>query len=367
MNDRTGSLNPAGVRTTKDMKRFLDFNWVPKSPWLDRIMASSPLIVCDIGANGGLEERWKRLKRYCFFILFEPRDDDVHKPGQAVFKTALWSSKRVLPFYSTAFPQASSLFLPNAAIVNRHNNAANMEIISTQEFAVDAMDDVIGNAYRPDFIKTDTEGADLEILKGAERLITDRCLGLQVEVQFEQMRIDSPLFGECDVFIQKHGYVLWNLYLMRFVSASNRIGATTNHQVTVADAVYFLSLEEFQKRLAREHPDDKETMTAKFLLVLLTYGAHDYAATILDSQKAALSEEAYRSMQTLVRRAMPSIWLSAALFSGLGIVLLPLWLLYRITGINVWNCDFRFRKQVKNLSRLFFIWSSRGAKGEIAE
>ena len=159
------------------MKRFLDFNWVPRSAWLDRVMASSPLIVCDIGANGGLEERWKRLKQFCFFILFEPRDDGVPKPGQAVFKTALWSSKRVLPFYTTAFPQASSLFLPNAPVVSRHNNAENMEIVSTDEISVDAMDDVIGNAYRPDFIKIDTEGADLEILKGAQRVITDRCLG----------------------------------------------------------------------------------------------------------------------------------------------------------------------------------------------
>lgn len=349
------------------MKRFLDFNSVPKSAWLDRVMTASPLIVCDIGANGGLEERWKRLKQYCFFILFEPRDDGVPKPGQAVFKTALWSSKRVLPFYTTAFPQASSLFLPNAPIVSRHNNAENMEIVSTDEIAVDAMDNVIGNAYRPDFIKIDTEGADLEILKGAERIIGDRCLGLQVEVQFEKMRIDSPVFGECDLFIQKHGYVLWNLYLMRFVAASNRIGATTNHQVTVADAVYFLTVEEFQKRLDRESPNDKEAVITKFLLVLLAYGAHDYAATVLESQKATLSEEAYASLGTLVRRAMPSFWLSATLFSGFIIALLPLWLLCQITGLNIWNCDFRFRKQVKNLSRLFFVWSSRGARGEIAE
>lgn len=349
------------------MKRFLDFNWVPRSAWLDRVMASSPLIVCDIGANGGLEERWKRLKQFCFFILFEPRDDGVPKPGQAVFKTALWSSKRVLPFYTTVFPQASSLFLPNAPVVSRHNNAENMEIVSTDEISVDAMDDVIGNAYRPDFIKIDTEGADLEILKGAQRVITDRCLGLQVEVQFERLRIDSPLFSECDVFIQKHGYVLWNLYLMRFVAASNRIGATTNHQATVADAVYFLSIEEFQKRLDREPSDDKEAMIVKFLLVLLAYGAHDYAATILDSQKPILREEAYINMQSLVRRAMPSFWLSAALFSGLILVLLPPWVLSQFTGIKFFNCDYRFRKQVKNLSRLFFIWSARGRSGEIAE
>ncbi|MBT5647194.1 MAG: hypothetical protein HOJ41_04940 [Rhodospirillaceae bacterium] len=65
------------------MKRFLDFNWVPRSAWLDRVMASSPLIVCDISANGGLEERWKRLKQFCFFILFEPRVDGVPKPGSS--------------------------------------------------------------------------------------------------------------------------------------------------------------------------------------------------------------------------------------------------------------------------------------------
>lgn len=350
-----------------DMKRFLDFNRVPRSAWLDRIMASAPLVVCDIGADGGLEERWKRLERYCFFILFEPRDDDVHKPGRAVFRTALWSSKQVRPFYATRFPQASSLFRPNTDIASRHNNADNLEIVSTRKLAVDTMDDVIGDAYRPDFIKTDTEGADLEILKGAERTITDRCLGLQVEVQFEQLRTGSPLFGECDLFIRKHGYVLWNLSLMRFVAASNRIGATTNHQAVMADAVYFLSPEEFRKRLDREQPGDRQTMIAKFLVVLLAYGAHDYAATVLEAQKAVLAEEAYQNLLILVRRAMPSFWLSAVLFTGLGIILLPLWLLYRLTGINVWNGDYRFRKQVKNLSRLFFVWSSRGTRGEIAE
>lgn len=349
------------------MKRFLDFNRTPRSAWLDRILESSPLIVCDIGADGGLEERWKRLRRYCFFILFEPRGNEVQKPGRKVFKTALWSSKRVLPFYETAFPQASSLFLPDPDIANRHNNAGNLEVISTDEFAVDTMDDVIGDSHRPEFIKTDTEGADLEILKGAEKSINDRCLGLQVEVQFERLRKDSPVFGECDAFVQEHGFVLWNLALMRFVSASNRIGATTNHQVVLADAVYFLSLEEFRKRLDRERGDNKEILITKFILVLLAFGAHDYAATILESHKSVLSDEGYTSLQKLTRRAMPSIWMSAALFAGLATVLFPPWLLYRITGINVWNSNFRFRKQVRNLSRLFFIWSSRGARGEIAE
>ena len=63
---------------------------------------------------------------------------------------------------------------------------------------------------RLDFIKLDTQGAELEILRGAGPLL-DRCLGIEAEVMFMPLYEGQPVFADVDGFLRSRGFSLWRL------------------------------------------------------------------------------------------------------------------------------------------------------------
>ena len=71
------------------------------------------------------------------------------------------------------------------------------------KFKVNKLDN-IGN-FKPDFIKIDTQGSELEILKGSKKNLI-RCIGLEVEVEFQEIYKNQKLFSEIFIFLEKNGF-----------------------------------------------------------------------------------------------------------------------------------------------------------------
>jgi hypothetical protein len=61
-----------------------------------------------------------------------------------------------------------------------------------------------------DYLKVDTQGAELSILKGAGDLL-DSARVLEVEVEFNPIYKGQPLFSDVDTFLRDKGFVLWKL------------------------------------------------------------------------------------------------------------------------------------------------------------
>ena len=58
-------------------------------------------------------------------------------------------------------------------------------------------------------MKLDTQGSELDILRGAVRAWDVR--HLEVEVAFNEIGDGAPLFGEVDSFLRANGFALWRL------------------------------------------------------------------------------------------------------------------------------------------------------------
>src|SRR5262249_17838698 len=56
-----------------------------------------------------------------------------------------------------------------------------------------------------DFIKLNVQGAELEILKGAERAL-ESVTGLQVEMSFVESYLGRPFFADIDIFLRKQSF-----------------------------------------------------------------------------------------------------------------------------------------------------------------
>jgi FkbM family methyltransferase len=61
-----------------------------------------------------------------------------------------------------------------------------------------------------DAIKLDTQGSELDILKAATQILKTVSL-IDIEVEFNELYEEQPLFGDVDCFLRSQGFVLWRV------------------------------------------------------------------------------------------------------------------------------------------------------------
>ena len=80
--------------------------------------------------------------------------------------------------------------------------------------SVDTLDNVFQKStlegrvevINPDFVKLDTQGTELYILKGMQHTLTRSIFSVEVEVEFIEMYQDQPLFNEVDSFMRERRF-----------------------------------------------------------------------------------------------------------------------------------------------------------------
>ena len=120
--------------------------------------------------------------------------------------------------------------------------------------SVDTLDNVFqkstleggGEVINPDFVKLDTQGTELYILKGMQHTLTRSIFGVEVEVEFIEMYLDQPLFNKVDSFMRERGFHLFDLKKYYWQRKCG-IGFDGNHkgQLVHGDALYFRNTDMF--------------------------------------------------------------------------------------------------------------------------
>ena len=71
--------------------------------------------------------------------------------------------------------------------------------------------DLLIKVFKIDFLKIDTEGYEFEILQGAKEYLNKKyVLGLEVECEFFQLRLNQALFWDIKNYLEKNGYVFYD-------------------------------------------------------------------------------------------------------------------------------------------------------------
>jgi FkbM family methyltransferase len=174
--------------------------------------------VIDVGANEGQYARLLRRLGFTGLILsFEP-NADVFRVMQTTFakdhawqgfNCALGSSEKELDFNVFEHSQISS-FLPGSELVHS-------KIVRTVKVPVRRLD-VFLPQILPDwgkrriFVKCDTQGFDLEVIRGAEGTLP-RVYGMQSELAVQSLYNGMPRYLEALSFYESLGFVLIDLWL----------------------------------------------------------------------------------------------------------------------------------------------------------
>lgn len=184
--------------------------------------------VIDVGSLGNLPEPWLSNARYIKNLLsFEPLENPGKHKNVIISDSALWSEKCRKQFYIyKGFKSSgSSLFEQNFEYVDTHFEELKnkgpehlaetwkerSQLISSSEIECDTLDSVLEKLTVPfsfDFLKIDAQGAEYEILLGAEKFLNESCIGLHLELFNIPLYKGIKLLPDVSEFLSDHGFGL---------------------------------------------------------------------------------------------------------------------------------------------------------------
>jgi FkbM family methyltransferase len=215
--------------------------------WRARLVRT-PLVVLDIGARDAFADpRWTYLPPDMVELHgFEPdateceilnrRAKDV---GRKFFfyPVALGPTTGEADFYQYAAPGANSFYPGNTRLLKRWCYTRTLTLSSQFELKAKVRVPVVSfadwstqNAITDiDFCKLNVQGAELDILAGAGRLL-DSAVCIVAEQTFNETYIGAPLFGEVYEFIRRNGFTMFDIIGMNLVGRTrSAIHLTEDH------------------------------------------------------------------------------------------------------------------------------------------
>ena len=169
--------------------------------------------VVDVGARNGLDKRWQPFHQQLEVIAFEPDPIECERLNGLQWPYPIKFLPRALGAHDgekatlniCKAPGCSSLLRPNLDLVRQFPFGHNMEVVKEYPMVLSRLESVC--AVQPDFIKVDTQGTELDVLRGAGRLL-DQTIAVELEVEFVPQYERQALFADVDDFMRKQGFVL---------------------------------------------------------------------------------------------------------------------------------------------------------------
>ena len=187
---------------------------------IEQLLEKEKLIGMDVGAQGGFNSDEFFPKKYNKFfdtILVDPFKDSLkNEKGKYILNKGLWSSKCTKKLYIlNKRPQSSSMYEPNQNSLTIYDYNEKdfhlFDVTKTEMINCDTISSSLQNLKieNLDYLKIDTQGAELEILKGLNNF---RPLIIKLEVQVYPMYKNEPNWTEVVNLLYKLGYIVtdWN-------------------------------------------------------------------------------------------------------------------------------------------------------------
>ena len=270
-----------------------------------RVFAEDPLVIFDVGARFGPNAEWAvfgdQMRVYCF----EPDEEECRRltaeaPPQVTYiPAALGRKTEQATLYEAKLSSSTSLYKTRMEYFKRFVNRDNGVVVAQRDVSVQSLDDVMAAHGIPsvDFVKLDAEGAELDILKGGERILsTGNPLGILSEIRLHEEINGSPPFASLDAYVREKGFRLYDLEVnhhsrvvlpypqnhdYRLPTGERYFAGTVHGQVQDGDALYFRDL--------FTDPTRQPTGILKICALMEIYLLNDCAAELIAANKERLA------------------------------------------------------------------------------
>ncbi|MBO0349185.1 FkbM family methyltransferase [Phormidium pseudopriestleyi FRX01] len=185
--------------------------------------------------------------------------------------------------YVTQDPMCSSLYQPNEPYLERFaglSDLVNLDFtVEIETTSLDAITQDLG-IQNIDFLQLDIQGAELDVLEGAVRVLETSILAVQVEVEFSALYLNQPLFADVDNYLRKAGFTLFDLATSyRPRTRSPIVSPHHPGQLLWGDAYYFRDLLE-EKNRGSNVPNPEQIFKLACIADVMDFP--DYALELLE-------------------------------------------------------------------------------------
>jgi FkbM family methyltransferase len=138
----------------------------------------------------------------------------------------------------------------------------------------------------PDFLSLDTQGSELNILKGGEQTFHDHCVALATEIEFHPMYKDQPLFSGIFDFALRHGFHFVGFTYLQEISPHRLpLGARAKGVLAFGDALFFRNIDSV--RAIAKSQNELYLMLLKLAFIALNFGYLEFALQVVDAAHEA--------------------------------------------------------------------------------
>ena len=210
----------------KAVKHFLrragiDIRFIPELGFdayadMRKLAATDRPVVFDVGANRGQSiGHFRNAFAQPMIHAFEPGRDTFAElqrrttgvPDLHLNNVALGSRAESRTFLQNERDDMSSFLEPSVDAWGEIKERYPVEITTVDDYCA------AHGIERIDILKSDTQGFDLDVLKGANQIIDNRAIGLIfMEITFSDMYKGLPRFDEIYAFLADRGFALVSFY-----------------------------------------------------------------------------------------------------------------------------------------------------------
>ncbi|MFA6040026.1 MAG: FkbM family methyltransferase [Methylophilus sp.] len=204
--------------------------------------STNDIVIVDVGCRWGFADTWMELLPQARIYGFDPDIDECERlrlryndPNIILVPQALAETSGLHTLYLTQNLACSSLYQPISELTSAVTELECATKVDTTKVEVTTLDlwSTLAGVDRIDFIKLDTQGSELDILRGGVGILqTIRVI--EIEVEFNPIYENQPLFGDVDKFLREQGFELWRLSNMVHYSRKD-----SNHQYQASDVSYY--------------------------------------------------------------------------------------------------------------------------------
>ena len=290
----------------------------------------------DIGASGGLEARWCSIQGNIKAFLFEP-DERSHKElkladyVEEIFPVGLGSSELIAPLNLCRSPGASSVLSPRHSFLSLFSDAKRFDVTKQVDIKLSTLDHCLMSRWQDcDFIKIDTQGTELDILRGGDALLDSPIIGLEIEVEFVRLYENQDLFGDVCSHLESKGFEFFD-----FVNICRweRERFTLFGQAVFGDGLFLRSPETFAQILKALPRDVARTKAKKYIAIVALYDHLDLLPVCLSVFQQYLEAGDQKAVNRLHKSLLTRRNISSFLLRVMNKLLRPLGL--RTIGLQV--------------------------------
>jgi FkbM family methyltransferase len=202
----------------------------------------------DLGASGDASKYWEKLAPLINLIGFDPNEAECERLNS---QKSVYHSRRFLPYaitgtsgeyslHKTKSIYCWSLLTPNLPWLQRFEFGHYFEVEGTEQIQGYALDGIAElKSVDVDIMKVDTQGLELQILKGGERTLRNSIM-IETETGFVKNYFGETTFDEVAEYLKAKGFGLFFINSTRQQPRKNSMSRfAENEELLWCEAIWF--------------------------------------------------------------------------------------------------------------------------------